>query len=284
VDFVMNADAFRNVAQWVHLYCAERGWRLCQVLRHETTAAYCVCSAVDDPAQAVALDVCSDYQRNGTLYLSAGDLLAEREKLPWGGHGLTAATELKYRFAKAAAKGKEPDGCAREFALYPDHARAQCAAWLMKNWGIDPGAWDTHDLAAALRTLRDKSNARPTLLKPGSPARIIERIVRPTGLVFATGEMDREAIATRIEGVFGHLYFRKVRIVSGWQPAIWKDLVTSTLILVRDLPRYWQRLLPADCIFSLDPSMNADAQQQAIAAHLNRRCLKREGILDASIS
>jgi hypothetical protein len=276
VDLVVDRDTFGSLPELTHRYAATRNWRLCQILRHETTAAFLVCSPVVDPGRVVALDACSDYQRNGTLYLSAEELLLERSPLPWGGHGLSAAYELRYRFAKAAAKGKNPKACAKEFAGYSEEARAGCADWLMATWGIDPGAWNGRDVATALGALRERSNTRPALFQRGAPARFLGRICKPTGLVIVTGEADFESVAAGLGAVFGNLYFRKVRKSMRWQPVMLKELISSTLILVPRLPGFWQSLLPTGCIFTLDPSADPDARHQAIASHLHQRCARRE--------
>lgn len=39
VDFVTDETSFGKLPSHIHSYCALSGWQLCQVLRHETTAA-----------------------------------------------------------------------------------------------------------------------------------------------------------------------------------------------------------------------------------------------------
>ena len=272
VDFVVDRHVFPELASHIDDYCAHAGWQLCQILRHETTAAYFVCSALDDPACAVALDACSDYQRNGTVFLPAEMLLENRKLLTWGGHGLSATNELLYRFAKAAAKNKDATAAAEEFACYPADIRRDCAAWLEKRWQIHLTAWDAAPLAPALAKLRAKSNHRPSLLQAGALGRILSRILRPTGLVVIAGYPDFDATAARLESVFGHLYFRSFRKNSLWQPALLKDLVASTLIVVPELGALWSKLLPADCVHRMVPGEDC----RAIAKHLHQRCQQRE--------
>jgi hypothetical protein len=272
VDFVVDHPTLPLLAALIDDYCAQAGWQLCQVLRHETTAAYFVCSAADDPACAVALDACSDYQRNGTVFIPAEMLLEDRQPLAWGGHGLSPATELRYRFAKAAAKNKDATAAADEFARYPENVRRDCAAWLDAHWRISPVSWDAADLAPALAKLRTKSNHRPSLLQAGAFGRILSRILRPTGLVVIAGRHDFDATASRLESVFGHLYFRRFRKCQRWQPALLKDLVASTLIVVPELGAFWTQVLPANCIHRMIPGEDC----QAIAKHLQQRCKCRE--------
>jgi hypothetical protein len=272
VDFVVDHQTFPQLPALIDEYCAQAGWQLCQVLRHETTAAYFVCSAGDDPACAVALDACSDYQRNGTVFLTAETLLDDRQPLAWGGYGLSPATELCYRFAKAAAKNKNAATTAAEFARYPQEIRRDSAAWLKENWGITPASWNAADLAPALAKLRASSNPRPSLRQAGALGRILSRILRPTGLVVIAGHPDFDATAARLESVFGHLYFRRFRKCQRWQPALLKDLVASTLIVVPELGAFWRQVLPADCIHRMAPGEDC----RAIAKHLHQRCKQRE--------
>jgi hypothetical protein len=136
VDYVMEAAAFRKVAATVDGYCAKKGWRLCQVLRHEDTAAFCVCSAIDDPACVVALDACSDYRRSGRLLLAATDLLHDRKALDWEGFRLSAQMEFRYRFIKAAAKGKRAEEVLPDMLAMGDEARHGFADWLRSSWNI----------------------------------------------------------------------------------------------------------------------------------------------------
>jgi hypothetical protein len=276
VDFTVDPLAFGDLPSLIEEYCGLTGWQLCQILRHETTAAFCVCSAMDDPACAVALDACSDYQRNGTLFLTAESLLKNRNLLPWGGYCLAPATELCYRFAKAAAKSKDTAASADEFATYPEDVRRDCATWLEAQWGIFPKSWDAAVLASSLTRMREKSNLRPSLTQSGALDRIASRIHHPTGLIVIVGRDDSDAIATSLEQVFGHLYFRRIRKAGRWQPAMLKDLVASTLIILPEIGAVWAKLIPADCIHRLDPSQDSDNQCKEVAKHLHERCRHRE--------
>jgi hypothetical protein len=276
VDFVVDHKTFQKLPALIDEYCTKVGWLLCQVLRHETTAAYFVCSATDDPSCAVALDACSDYQRNGTVFLSDKMLLENRQPLAWAGNGLSAANELLYRFAKAAAKNKDATMAAEEFARYPIEIRRHCTEWLKTHWDISQPSWNATDLAMALTQLRAKSNPRPSLTQSGSLGRILTRILHPTGLIVIAGHDDFEAIAARLESAFGHLYFRQTRMATRWQPALLKDLITSTLIILPELSTLWTQLTRTECIHRLDPTQNFDRQCRELAKHLHQRCIQRE--------
>lgn len=272
VDFVIETPALSRIAGLIESYCSAVGWRLCQVLRHETTAAFCVCSAMDDPSCAVALDACSDYQRNDTFFLSAEFLLNDRMALPWGGFRLSDTAELCYRFAKAAAKAKDPITAAAEFSVYPEESRCACATWLEKQWAITLASWDVPSLTLALAQLRAKSNRRPSLLHAGTLTRILSRILTPTGLVVITGHEDYDTSATRLEQVFGHLYFRRTLKAAHWQPGMLKDLISTTLIVLPEIGTVWEKIIPADCIYRLEPTQDGGTQCREIAEHLHERC------------
>lgn len=268
VDFMVDDRTFSQLPDLIDAYCTQAGWQLCQMLRHETTAAYFVCSGIEDPACAVALDACSDYQRNGTVFLPVEAMLDHREPLAWGGYALSPANELRYRFAKAAAKSKESASCAGEFANYPEAARHECAAWINEQWGISLKSWSSTNLTTALTKLRQQSNQRPSLLQAGAIGRILSRILRPTGLIVVTGRDNLETASAQLECIFGHLYFRRFRQADCFRLAHLKDLIASTLIVIPELAFPWSKLLPNDCVHW----MKAGDDSRVIAARLHQRC------------
>lgn len=276
VDFVVGCDAFSRLARLIDEHCTRCGWQLCQVLRHETSAAYFVCSAADDAACAVALDACSDYQRHGRLFLTAESLLQDLQPLPWGGQGLSAANELRYRFAKAAAKNKDVSTVAAELSRFPEQARRVCEAWLQDGWGIALAGWDGAGIAAGLSQLRGKSPPRMAWWHPGALRRMVTRIVEPTGMVMVTGAGDCTAVVDHLARVFGHLYFRRVHKTDRWHLGLVKDLIGSTLIVVPELPMPWEQLVPRNCRHHLDFERDPETQCRELAAVLHARCQQRE--------
>ncbi len=276
VDFVVDPQTFPQLAHHIHEYCDKTGWRLCQILRHETTAAYFVCSAPDDPSCAVALDACSDYQRNSTVFLKAAEMLENLEELPWGGHGLSLANELRYRFAKAAAKNKDAADAANEFASYPENAHRDCEAWLAARWDIVLASWNAADLDNSLRELRQRSRRRPSVCQAGSLARILSRALHPSGMIVISGTKDFDAIAAQFENTFGDLYFRRFRKADCWSPTFLKDLIASTLTIVPGIPGFWRILLPTGCIHRLRLGDDSETSCKELAVHLHHRCRSRE--------
>jgi hypothetical protein len=206
------------------------------------------------------------------VFITAEELLEARQPLPWGGHGLNPNMELRYRFSKAAAKTKEPAICAAEFANYPEDSRHECAAWLKQRWNISLRSWNAHDLGPALATLRQQSNARPSLFQSGALQRIVARIQQPSGMVVITGREDFDSTSVRLKAVFGHLYFRRFRKAEQFHPAFFKDLIASTLVVVPEIGFPWSKLIPSDCLHR----MAAGEDCRVIAAHLHQRCKQRE--------
>jgi hypothetical protein len=276
IDFAVETAAFQQLVPRVHQWCAGQGWRLCQVLRHETTAAYCVCASTEDPGVIVALDACSDYRRNETVLLTAVELLAHREPMPWGGMRLAEAMELRYRVAKAAVKNKDPEKSAAEFARYSATARAEVTEWLKVKWGIHLEAWDARAVGGALGALRDKTRNRPPLFALGSLARIGGRILHPSGLVIVA---DREPEwVEELERRCGN-YFRRTRTAAFWQAGMLRDLVQSTAIFLPPRSGLASWLVPANCVLELNPSWDLATCVGAIATALAVRCAKRNGLV-----
>jgi hypothetical protein len=278
VDFVVYKNDFKKLPSLIESYCKQSGWRLCQILRHESTAAYFVCSAEDDPACAVALDACSDYQRDGATILQAKELLSDRRELAWGGYGLTQGMELRYRFAKAAAKNKDACKSSIEFAGYSEKARCECSAWLKSRWKISLESWKAKDLEDAFIKIRKRNKKYWWLSGPSSLLRVLRRVLEPTGLVIVTGPVEFSETSDYLNNVFGHLYFRRHQKKSTIKLHSLLDLICSTLIVVSKLPKLYKLLLPTYCLYKIDHSNSRDIISKDIANILHNRCIKREKI------
>jgi hypothetical protein len=275
VDFVVEPQGFARLPEWIHQWCGQKGWQLCQVLRHETTAAYYVCSSISDPRQAVALDACSDYRRNESVLLPVDELLANLTPLPTGGNRVSEETELCYRFAKAAAKDKNPATALEEFLRYSAVARVACEKWLQRDWKIVLERWDRETVTSALSALRARLAKRPPLSKPRSLRRMIGRVLRPCGLIVVAPGLREEQIADLRE-TFGRLHFRRFQRSTAWRPSLIKGLVTSTLIVVPRIGGFFPAWLPKDLLFYADPSFEPARLRRDLARHLHARCLRRE--------
>jgi hypothetical protein len=275
VDFVIEPEAFRQLPRLIEDWCRCQGWQLCQVLRHETTAAYYVCSSLSDPRQAVALDACSDYRRNESVLLPVDELLTGLIPLPTGGSRVSEEIELCYRFAKAAAKDKNPAKALEEFLHYSSAARVACETWLQRDWKIALERWDGEAVTAALSALRARLAKRPPLSNVRSLRRMIGRVLRPSGLIVVAPGLGEEQIADLRE-TFDRLHFRRFQRSSGWRPSLIKGLITSTLIVVPGIGGFISAWLPKDLLFYRDPSLESARVRRDLAHHLHVRCMRRE--------
>jgi len=278
VDFVVEPSALAGIVAVVHRYCEMSDWRLCQVFRHETTATYCVCCAKRDPGVVLALDACSDYQQDRARLIPAVTLLAQRVALPWGGFRLSDQGELRYRLAKAAIKSKDAAWAAAEFAAYPDDVRADCAAWLVREWGISLAGWNATDLGVALPALRRKANGGRPFWDPGPVRRMADRAFHPTGMIIVTGRAIPNALADGLASRLGTLYFRRIAMARRMGPGLIGALIQSTAVIVSDGGGIVSRMLPSDCEFVLDPTWDLATCRARIAGALQVRCAKREGL------
>ena len=272
VDFVIEPRGFNRITELVHAHCRAEGWMLCQVLRHETTAAYCVCASIDDPQQAVALDACSDYRRNECILIPAMELLSKRVPLVSGGFRISDTIGLRYRFAKAAVKSKNPQASAIEFDTYPSELRASCAAWLAEHWKIELPTWDAAGLDTVMKQLRGRSKSRPPFQNLKSMLRIVGRVFQPTGMLLVIGTHADAKLVAGIQKRFGRLEFRRTATLSRWTPKLPWHLIRSTLVVMPHLSPLVARLVPQNCVFNLDPSWDLNTAIRMLSQSLHARC------------
>jgi hypothetical protein len=279
VDFVLLPVGFENLVEGIESHARECGWRLCQVLRHESTAAFCVCSWDEDPSRVVALDACSDYRRLERILISVDELLADREKLDCGGYRLGEAMELRYRFIKAAVKGKRPEELAPEFAAYPSQARIEIETWLLDRWGLKLEGWGAHQLDQTWKRLGKLTLEGRKSGVIGSLRRVAWRITRPTGLIVTNVNADQDAAVVE---AFSRLYFRRCEKVKQFQTRGLKKLMVSTLMRCERIGGFWKRLLDGDLWIEASPNESPSDLVKRITAHLHQRCMRREGVTIAS--
>lgn len=275
VDFAISQNGFSRLVKDLVAYTQECDWQLCQVLRHESTAAFCVCSWNEDPSRVVALDACSDYRRLERILIGIDELLGNRQKLDWGGYRLSESMELRYRFTKAAVKDKQSAVLASELAEYSSEARMELDTWLQTRWGIKIDGWNAPQQAEAWKqlgalTLKGKKSGGV-----GSLRRIVWRITRPTGLIVTNINMEQDAA---IIGAFNRLYFRRNETLKNFKAGGIKKLLVSTLLRCHSMGGMWKRLLGHDLWLEAAPDESPKRLIRRIAKHLNQRCLRREGV------
>lgn len=277
VDYVVESVALGRVVGLVHDYCGRTGWRLCQVMWHETTAVYCVCAAVVDPRLVVALDACGDYQQDRAALIGGAELLAGRVPLPWGGYRLRDEMELRYRFAKAAIKEKRSAWAATEFAGYGPEIRTDCENWLRQCWQIPAMDWSADSIAAALDALRKRANAgRIAVWNPAVVRLKLKRFWEPAGMYLVTGTEFPAVWAQDLAREFARLYFRRAQAAGTWRARLIHDMIRSGLVLVDSLPTWVRILVRRDCVFAIELHRDYDRCVEELAARLHARCLKRE--------
>ena len=275
VDFVVSHEGFNRLVEVIANYAEAVGWRLCQVLRHESTAAFCVCSWSGDPSRVVALDACSDYRRLERVLISENDLLVERKKLDWGGYCLTEAMELKYRFVKGAIKGKKAVDLVQDFENYLDKAREELADWLRIRWQVSLKSWDVSDIDSAWKELERRTLEDSVVGKLSKFKRIFWRVFRPTGLVLVTANGEQSAVVKR---VFERLYFRRNFEARDYKIQSFKKLVSSSLIRCSKINFLSKILLGKKLVLEASSNESSDELVHRVALHLQARCLIREQI------
>jgi hypothetical protein len=276
IDFTIEPSGFERIVSLVDAYCASVGWRLCQILRHEPTAAFCVCSAQDDPACSVALDACSDYRREGVLLTDAARLLENRLPLPWGGYRLSEASELEYRILKAAAKKKDAALAEEEFLSHSAEVRTEVTARLRERWRISADEGQSHPMADLLDELRCRFKEKRSRLTAREIGRILSRIRHPAGMLVITGKEHHKEIADALSSVFSPLYFRDAESTAGWTPSLLPKLIRTRLLFIPSADTLWANLVPRDCRFVVSEGETVREAVLRFATSLEKRCKSRE--------
>ncbi len=176
--------------------------RIVQLIEHESSARYFVLASPrpDGTIELAALDICTDYRRDGRIFFTAEHLLADRVRAG----GLWAAaprTELEYLLVKKLSKGAVPlfqqERLAALCAALGDEARAAAIELLGPRWGAlvhgwmarrDWAALEENSLRAARAArrrlaLRDPFN--PLRYRLSEVRRLARRLRLPTGLLVA---------------------------------------------------------------------------------------------------
>lgn len=274
VDYVLSEQGFERLIQDLTQYADSCDWRLCQVLRHESTAAFCVCSWKEEPSRVVALDACSDYRRRERVLIGVDELLADRKPLEWGGYRLAGSTELRYRFIKGAIKQKKAEDMVDEFSAYPVAARLAVEQWLRSQWDINLEGWQAQDIEKAWKALDPRTLEAVVVGKTAALRRVFWRVTRPTGLVVVNANAEQDAA---ISAAFGRLYFRRNVAVGSFHFDGVKQLMESTLVRSCRLGLFWKMLLGRDLWIEASEGERPEALVNRMAKQLRQRCLSREG-------
>ncbi len=272
VDFVIEPRGFARIAALVYEHCQAEGWLLCQILRHETTAAYCICVSTTEPMQVVALDACSDYQRNGMFFLKSEELLDDTLAMPWGGKRINEENHLLYRVLKAAGKVKDVEQASLEFLSFPAATRVKVAATIEHKWGVLLDSWDAAALQRQLPILSKRSFSVMAAVGPAALWRGVKRLIRPTGMVVMTSpEIPLTSLREQLAPLF-----RKCKESKNPGPALLWDVVKSTCCFVIKMPSSLPILLPGACRVDVRGERTSKDISEQVVAALHRRCLRWE--------
>ncbi|HVL23782.1 MAG TPA: hypothetical protein VM450_06835 [Thermomicrobiales bacterium] len=215
VDCIVGAQ---HLPEGLVLAVQSAGLRVVQHLQHESTAHYFVIT--DDgrngPSRFLKLDVSSDYRRDGRVFYSGDEMLADRQ--PFEDYWVPQpAQEFGYYLVKKTAKGSISDDQARRLSELHAADPAGCDAAIDRFWSREyaallkaaarTGSWESvrtllpqfrQDL---LRTTGSESSSRPFRYWLADVARRCRRIAQPTGLHVVFLGPDGAGKSTVIEQV-----------------------------------------------------------------------------------
>ena len=225
IDIVVSRAAFAGIARTIARFCRTQEVQLVQLIQHEQTAVYFVLAWHNEAGEARFLspDICSDYFRGGRRFLSAEDLLAQRELAGEdqgsikGFYVPSPSMRFIYYLLKKIDKQDlgerhgdylsnqwhEDAGGARDqisrFWRVAGDAELLAHAAASNRWAA------VHEALPRLR--RSLRRAVPLLLScvPGECQRCAARVLRPTGLVLAFLGPDGSGKSSAIERVLANL-------------------------------------------------------------------------------
>ena len=212
LDFVFAPSDLRAAEQRL---LAAPGWRVVQLIRHESSAYYFVLAAErgGDGVDFAAVDIATDYRRDGRVFFTAAKLLAERTASGdlWVS---SPRAELAYLLAKKLSKGAVPARQRLRLATLAGEpggaAAAEASELLGPRWGarvsgrIADGDWAALE-ADAPRAARH-ARLRLLLRDPLNPLRywlpearrLWRRLRFPTGLLVAVVGPDGAGKSTLV--------------------------------------------------------------------------------------
>lgn len=207
IDFVIECRGFSKIDELIQNYCSTKGWCLVQIFMHENTGAFCVCAKNEEASTVVALDACSDYQRNGSTFLKADEMLKNKRSLSWGGYKVSESIELRYRFSKAAAKCKEAKLFHQELRDYSLQSQGDLKEWLQRVRGISINLFSFQSVKSALSTFYEESKRDTKRINFQTIERVLYRVLCPSGCIVLSRNFKQEELMSI---TYKNLYFRRV--------------------------------------------------------------------------
>jgi len=247
VDYCVSDDDLPGIVPLVLEYCRASGWRLVQIMQHESKAYFCICVSKQDPSEYIELDVCSDYMREGKILIAAETLLANRR--PYGQtsfHIPSLGAEFCYRLWKSVAKRKPLKEMRAQLDGLYELGSEECSHAMIDLNIIDRDSsstsWEKQS-DEIFESLQHRYDQMPVSSRKGQWQKFIRRVIQPSGLLVflptGLGGQEKEALAKRC----GHA-FRKTEISNAPDSFIrtWSRVLRSTLVLC-DVGGSKQRLL-----------------------------------------
>lgn len=204
IDIVINHFHFNFIKDTIISFAKERHVQFIQLLQHEQTSLYFVLTWINDTSHIVYLhpDICSDYFRNGKLFLTADELLNGRRMAVTengtkkGFFVPNPEMEFIYYLIKKIDKG---DISKDQFGHLQDQFKQcprQCLTKMYQFWpqkeAKNVSTWIQEDNLTALQIAIPRmrqmlaKKCRPTVKERWREfLRKISRVLYPTGLVVA---------------------------------------------------------------------------------------------------
>jgi len=235
VDIVIDANSTHDFHRFMFEFSRENRLKLVQVLKHEQTANYFVLAWMDRDGRPRFLhpDVCTDYYRNGRIFLRADEVLSTRTPAlddagKWKGFYVAApAREFIYYLLKKVDKqvldndqgkhlstlwAKAPVDCNTEIKRFWANENAEL---LRKASREDEWEYVRQKLSALQRSLQEKLFSNTLESTSREYFRILQRILLPTGLHVAFLGPDGSGKSSVIDSIIPDLApaFRKTTYI-----------------------------------------------------------------------
>ena len=239
VDIAVQAETFSIIEEIITGYGAASGFSVVQLLHHESTAKYFVLERWTDGLEYLIIDICSDYRRNGRVFLPSETLLSKRVStgeyvVPY------PCTEALYIFLKRTLKcewlpqhflkfrqwyEKNPEGL-------KESIRPFVSGNALQKFLATVEANDLSALNSAIPFIRSALLRRTMFRRPTAAlhyvvfdfARIVSRIFHPTGLCIVLLGPDGTGKTTLSQDLVKQVApaFRKTKIFH-WRPMLFSE-------------------------------------------------------------
>jgi glycosyltransferase involved in cell wall biosynthesis/thymidylate kinase len=230
VDIVFSQQEVRGIAPLLAEFAREHSLALTQVIRHENTAFYCCFVwTAGGGTQTLVVDYCGDFVRQSRLVMPATELLDGRRDVLFGSDQTFSVPRTSAAFVYYLAKRLDKQALDLRSIAYLSELRREdpegCLKGFLTVWSqedrddleaIFAAARDNASFSAPAERLRNRARStRKTSVSMilGSMARIVDRLVHPTGISVAMIGPDGSGKSTVLDEVVTSLLpvFRRTR-------------------------------------------------------------------------